>query len=83
MPIVTMTITSGDDCSTGRMTNRSIAAPPRNESPTDNRIASHTGTPCSVNHHVRYVETRAISPWAKFKMPVVLKINTSASASDP
>ena len=43
-----------------------------NDSTTDNRIASHTGRPCSVNHHVTYVENSAISPCAKFRMPVVL-----------
>ena len=68
---MTITITSGDDRSTGRITTRSISAPPTNESTIDSRIASHTGTPLSVNYHVRYVENSAISPCAKLRMPVV------------
>ena len=71
-PIVTMTITSGDDRSTGRITTRSMSAPPMNDRTTDSRIASQTGTPLSVNHHVRYVLTSAISPCAKLRIPVVL-----------
>ena len=70
-PIVTMTITSGDDRSTGRITNRSMAAPPPNDNTTVTRMASQTGSPRSVNQNMTYVENSAISPWAKLRMPVV------------
>ena len=56
MPIVTITITSGDDRSTGRITTRSISAPPTNEIAIAMRIASHTGMPVVVNFHTMYVE---------------------------
>ena len=38
IPIVTITITSGDERSTGRITTRSMSAPPMNDSTTDRRI---------------------------------------------
>ena len=81
-PIVTMTSTRGDACSTGRITTRSMPAPSTNEIAIDTTIATHTESPRSAKYHVRYVEYSAISPCAKFRMPVVLKINTSARASD-
>ena len=56
MPIVTITMTSGDDCSTGRITTRSITAPPMNEIAIARRIAIQTGMPVVVNYHTRYVE---------------------------
>ncbi len=82
MPIVTITNTSGDACSTGRMRMRSIAAPPTNEIAIARTIAIHTGTLRCVKKYTRYVEYNAISPWAKFKMPVVRNTSTSASAID-
>src|SRR6476659_2312729 len=81
-PMVTMTSTSGDALSTGRMTTRSINAPPMKEMTTDRRIATITGTERSVKYQNKYVEYSAISPCAKLRMPVTRKISTSASASD-
>jgi hypothetical protein len=52
MPIVTITMTSGELCSTGRMSSRSMSTPIANESTMDSRIASQTGAPESANFHV-------------------------------
>jgi hypothetical protein len=82
IPIVTITSTSGEERSTGRMTTRSINAPPMNEIAIAIRIAIQTGKFLAVKNQTRYVEYNAISPCAKLRMPVVRKISTNASASD-
>ena len=53
IPMVTITRTSGDACSTGRISTRSIAAPPTKEIAMDSRIAIHTGRSCCAKNHTR------------------------------
>ena len=82
-PSVTMRIVSGSESSTGRISTRSIAIPPRNDRTSVVTSASPSGTPPSTSPQAMKVENIAISPWAKFTIPVERKISTSASASAP
>ena len=82
-PSVRITSVSVSPPSTGRMITRSISAPIRNASASVARNASPIGSPASTRPHARNVVNMAISPWAKFTIPVVRKISTSASASAP
>ena len=82
-PSVTIRIVSGSGSSTGRISMRSIAIPPRNESTSAQTSASPSGSPPSTSPQAMNVENIAISPWAKLTIPVERKISTSASASAP
>jgi len=57
--------------------------PITNARPSVARKARPIGSPASTSPQARKVVNMAISPWAKFTMPVVRKISTSASASAP
>ena len=67
-------------CSTGRISSRSTPAPKMNDSTTAMAMATHTGRPRTawatpvptVRAKMMNVENIAISPWAKFRCPVVL-----------
>jgi hypothetical protein len=72
MPSVMITTLSGlCDDSTGRMSTRSMSAPPTNATTIEASSAIQMPMPWSVNHQVMKVEKSAISPWAKFNSPVV------------
>ena len=64
-PSVTITSVSTEARSIGRINVRSIATPPRNDSPSVRKNAPQYGTPHSISCHARKVENVAISPWAK------------------
>jgi hypothetical protein len=65
-PIVTITIVSTDAPSTGRITVRSSATPPANESASVRKNAPQNGIPlCSMSAQATKVENMAISPCAK------------------
>jgi hypothetical protein len=80
-PRVTISRVSGRPPSTGRISTRSMAMPPRNDSANAPSSASHNGRPLSCSAQAMNVENIAISPWAKFTIPVERKISTRASAS--
>ena len=46
-------------------------------------MAPTTGRPCWVSFQEMKVANSAISPWAKLRTPVVRKMRTRASATDP
>src|SRR5262249_51162889 len=66
---------------TGRITTYWMAAPIANEMTTDRAMATKIDTrPPSQIAHVMNVENIAISPWAKFRMPLTRNTITSARA---
>ena len=44
-------------------------------------IASHTGTPCSINPASERAANSTMTPWEKLKIPDALKISTKPSAT--
>jgi hypothetical protein len=79
-PIVTTTAVSGSPRSKRRITQRSMPAPMKNETSTDRRIATISGTPKPVNHHAMYADSTAMPPCAKLISPVVWFTSTIARA---
>jgi hypothetical protein len=66
MPIVTITIASGDACSTGLIRTRSTATPPVKAITSVSAKAGQYGMPRFISSQAMYVVNMAISPWAKF-----------------
>ena len=64
-PIVTTTTASAPACSTGRITTRSRAIPPRNAIPSVAKKAAQKGRPHWISCQAMYVVNIAIPPWAK------------------
>ena len=67
---MTITSVSTSPPSTGRMITRSISIPPTNDSASVPSSASASGNPASSRPQAMNVLNMAISPWAKFTIPV-------------